>query len=128
VTLILCQFWHIWACRTRLESMFRPGWATSNRITITGCVAAVVVVVVVVYGPACQAGLSPNPAALCLTLRERAWSCDWGRGPPALRTALPLRPPRSQRVTSSLHRVRPPPEAASSAGPPCAAPLRRWPR
>jgi sodium/potassium-transporting ATPase subunit alpha len=52
LTLILCQFWHIWNCRTRVESIFSRLWLLSNPATIYGCVAAVAIACFVIFLPA----------------------------------------------------------------------------
>lgn len=51
LTLIMCQFWHIWACRTRIVSLFQQG-VFSNVVTIYGAVTAVGIMVGVIYIPA----------------------------------------------------------------------------
>jgi sodium/potassium-transporting ATPase subunit alpha len=50
LTLILCQFWHIWNCRTRSTSIFTHGLFT-NVVTIYGAVAAVAIMCAVIYIP-----------------------------------------------------------------------------
>ena len=50
LTLIMCQFWHIWNCRTRVESIFRHG-LFSNVVTVYGALSAIFVACFVVYLP-----------------------------------------------------------------------------
>ena len=53
VTLILCQFWHIWLCKTRVASIFTHG-IFRNTVTIFGVFISLIVMVVVVFIPALQ--------------------------------------------------------------------------
>lgn len=46
----MCQFWHIWACRTRIVSLFQQG-VLSNIVTIYGAVTAIGIMVGVIYIP-----------------------------------------------------------------------------
>lgn len=50
VTLICCQFWHIWICKTRTVSIFKHG-LFKNPITIFGTVISVATMIIVVYVP-----------------------------------------------------------------------------
>ena len=51
LTLVMSQFWHIWLCRTRTESLFTRG-LLSNTATLYGCVAEVAIACFVIYLPA----------------------------------------------------------------------------
>ncbi|KAF8072642.1 Atpalpha [Scenedesmus sp. PABB004] len=53
VTLISSQFWHIWVCKTRTESIFSHG-VFRNIVTVYGVSLSVVVMIVVVYVPFLQ--------------------------------------------------------------------------
>ncbi|KAL6750151.1 Na+/K+-ATPase alpha subunit [Haematococcus lacustris] len=48
VTLVMCQFWHIWMCKTRQVSIFRHG-IFRNTVTLYGCVISLVVILGIVY-------------------------------------------------------------------------------
>lgn len=50
LTLVLCQFWHVWNCRTRVDSVFTRG-IFSNVVTSYGAALAVLIAVVIVYVP-----------------------------------------------------------------------------
>jgi sodium/potassium-transporting ATPase subunit alpha len=52
MTLIVCQVWHLFNCRTRTESIFTHG--CGNIVSIFGCTAAIGIMVAVVYIPAFQ--------------------------------------------------------------------------
>jgi sodium/potassium-transporting ATPase subunit alpha len=54
LTLIMCQFWHIWNCRTRTTSIFKHGLFT-NVVTLYGVVAEVAIMAAVIYIPAFHA-------------------------------------------------------------------------
>ena len=54
LTLIMCQFWHIWNCRTRTTSIFVHGLFT-NVVTLYGVVAEVAIMCAVIYIPAFHA-------------------------------------------------------------------------
>jgi hypothetical protein len=43
---IMCQFWHIWVCKTRQVSVFKHGFF-HNKITIFGVIIAVLVMCLV---------------------------------------------------------------------------------
>jgi magnesium-transporting ATPase (P-type) len=51
ITLILCQFWHIWFCKTRRVSIFKHSGLLENRITMYGVVAALAIMFVCAYVP-----------------------------------------------------------------------------
>eukprot|EP00775_Hariotina_reticulata_P010474 gene10474-10632_t len=53
VTLICSQFWHIWVCKTRVESIFAHG-IFRNTVTLYGVSVSVAVMLVVVYAPFLQ--------------------------------------------------------------------------
>lgn len=53
VTLICCQFWHIWVCKTREASIFKHG-IFRNPVTLWGVCISVAVMLVVVYAPFLQ--------------------------------------------------------------------------
>ncbi len=53
LTLILCQFWHIWNCRTRSASIFKHG-LFSNVVTVYGAVAEIAIMCCVIYIPVFQ--------------------------------------------------------------------------
>eukprot|EP00879_Flechtneria_rotunda_P033136 GHRR01036672.1.p1 GENE.GHRR01036672.1~~GHRR01036672.1.p1 ORF type:complete len:117 (+),score=10.16 GHRR01036672.1:158-508(+) len=55
VTLISSQFWHIWVCKTREESIFRHG-IFRNTVTLYGVLISVAVMIIVVYVPFLQVG------------------------------------------------------------------------
>lgn len=46
LTLIMCQFWHIWVCKTRLVSVFQHGFF-HNKITLFGVMIALCVMCMV---------------------------------------------------------------------------------
>ena len=50
LTLILCQFWHIWNARTRVESIFKHG-LFANVVSIYGAGASVAIACLLVYVP-----------------------------------------------------------------------------
>lgn len=50
-TLIMCQFWHIWFCKTRIVSIFRHP-IFENRVTIYGCTVALLFACFIIYTPA----------------------------------------------------------------------------
>jgi len=53
VTLIMGQFWHIWTCKTRTESIFKHG-IFRNPVTLYGVTISLAVMLVVVYAPFLQ--------------------------------------------------------------------------
>jgi sodium/potassium-transporting ATPase subunit alpha len=53
LTLILCQFWHIWNCRTRVASCFTHG-LFSNVVTLYGGVTEIAIACAVIYVPVLQ--------------------------------------------------------------------------
>ena len=53
LTLILCQFWHIWNCRTRSASIYSHG-LLSNVVTIYGGATEIAIACAVIYIPAFQ--------------------------------------------------------------------------
>jgi len=63
ITLIMCQFWHIWNCRTRSESIFVHG-LFSNIVTVWGVMAELAIAVFIVYLPAFHAAEAFQTASL----------------------------------------------------------------
>ncbi|KAF6263646.1 hypothetical protein COO60DRAFT_1698701 [Scenedesmus sp. NREL 46B-D3] len=53
VTLICSQFWHIWICKTRQESIFKHG-LFRNTVTVYGTAVSVAVMIIIVYAPFLQ--------------------------------------------------------------------------
>ncbi|WIA28646.1 hypothetical protein OEZ86_011182 [Tetradesmus obliquus] len=53
VTLICSQFWHIWFCKTRTESIFKHG-IFRNTVTFYGTAVSVAVMIIIVYAPFLQ--------------------------------------------------------------------------
>lgn len=53
LTLIFCQVWHIWNCRTRTTSIFKQGLFT-NVVTMYGVGCEVAIMAAVIYIPAFQ--------------------------------------------------------------------------
>jgi magnesium-transporting ATPase (P-type) len=53
ITLIMCQFWHIWVCKTRQVSIFEHGFF-SNLATVWGVSISIPVMVLIVYAPFLQ--------------------------------------------------------------------------
>jgi sodium/potassium-transporting ATPase subunit alpha len=51
VTLIMCQFWHIWFCKTRRMSVFQHSGMLGNRVTIYGVLIAVGIMLLCTYVP-----------------------------------------------------------------------------
>jgi magnesium-transporting ATPase (P-type) len=54
ITLIMCQFWHIWTCKTRRVSIFKHRGVLENKVTWYGVVAALAIMIVCVYVPFLQ--------------------------------------------------------------------------
>jgi magnesium-transporting ATPase (P-type) len=52
-TLVACQFWHVWLCKTRIESIFVHG-LFDNFVTIMGVAISVVLLIACVYVPFLQ--------------------------------------------------------------------------
>lgn len=50
ITLIMCQFWHIWFCKTRRVSVFKHP-TLKNRTTYYGVFIALSIMIVCVYIP-----------------------------------------------------------------------------
>ena len=55
ITLIMCQFWHIWLCKTRRQSIFTYKGLFTNRVTFLGVGIALAIMVIAVYVPWLQA-------------------------------------------------------------------------
>lgn len=53
VTLVLCQFWNIWVCKTRTVSVFRHD-LLHNKITLFGVALALAVMLLVTFVPFLQ--------------------------------------------------------------------------
>eukprot|EP00892_Ulva_mutabilis_P001291 jgi/Ulvmu1/11162/UM071_0046.1 len=51
ITLIMCQFWHIWFCKTRRVSVFKHPGLYENRITYYGVFVALAVMILCTYVP-----------------------------------------------------------------------------
>lgn len=51
ITLILCQFWHIWFCKTRRVSVFQHKGLFGNRSTYLGTAIALMIMIVCSYIP-----------------------------------------------------------------------------
>lgn len=64
VTLICCQFWHIWVCKTREVSIFTHG-ILRNPVTLWGVCVSVAVMLVVVYAPFLQVGSCARWTGVC---------------------------------------------------------------
>jgi magnesium-transporting ATPase (P-type) len=66
ITLILCQFWHIWCCKTRQVSIFKHRGMIENRITIYGVCIALAIMLMCVYIPWLQDNVfyCANPPAV----------------------------------------------------------------
>lgn len=50
VTLIACQFWNIWVCKTRTVSIFKHG-VLHNHITLFGVLLAIGTMLIITYVP-----------------------------------------------------------------------------
>jgi magnesium-transporting ATPase (P-type) len=50
VTLVMCQFWHIWVCKTRQVSIFTHG-LFKNFVTIIGTAFSILIVIIITYIP-----------------------------------------------------------------------------
>jgi magnesium-transporting ATPase (P-type) len=75
LTLVVCQFWHIWCCRTRTESIFSHG-LFANLATLYGCVAELAIACFVVYLPAFH-----NPQAFqTAALKPLLWAPQFAFG------------------------------------------------
>ncbi len=57
VTLVLCQLWHIWFCKTRTQSLFKHPVLT-NPVTDVGVLVALGIMSLIVYVPALQAAFA----------------------------------------------------------------------
>ena len=66
ITLILCQFWHIWLCKTRRVSIFKPPGLYENRVTYYGVFVALAIMIVCTYIPWLQENVffTANPPPL----------------------------------------------------------------
>ncbi len=53
ITLVSCQFWHIWVCKTRRVSIFEHG-LFRNLITVWGTTISITVMIIAVYAPFLQ--------------------------------------------------------------------------
>jgi magnesium-transporting ATPase (P-type) len=53
ITLVCCQFWHIWVCKTRQVSIFKHG-IFRNLVTVWGVCISIPVMVIIVYMPFLQ--------------------------------------------------------------------------
>lgn len=53
ITLVLCQFWHIWLCKTRTVSIFKHG-LHRNLVTWVGCCVSITTILIIVYVPFLQ--------------------------------------------------------------------------
>ena len=51
ITLIMCQFWHIWFCKTRRVSVFKHPGVWQNRVTFYGVFAALAIMLICAYVP-----------------------------------------------------------------------------
>lgn len=54
ITLIMCQFWHIWFCKTRRVSIFKHPGLYENRVTYYGVFVALAVMILCSYVPFLQ--------------------------------------------------------------------------
>ena len=52
-TIVLCQFWHVWLCKTRVTSIFEHG-VFENKVTLIGVSIALFLVLIVVFIPGLQ--------------------------------------------------------------------------
>jgi sodium/potassium-transporting ATPase subunit alpha len=66
-TLVACQFFHVWTCKTRRASLFKHG-PMRNAVTAWGCAVAVLVMLGVVFLPGLQPvfGTAPVPGVAWL--------------------------------------------------------------
>jgi magnesium-transporting ATPase (P-type) len=53
ISLVCSQFWHIWVCKTRSESIFKHG-IFRNMVTVYGVLISCTVMVIIVYVPFLQ--------------------------------------------------------------------------
>lgn len=51
ITLIMCQFWHIWFCKTRRVSIFKHPGVYENRVTFYGVFVALAIMILCTYVP-----------------------------------------------------------------------------
>ena len=51
ITLIMCQFWHIWFCKTRRVSIFKHPGVYENRVTFYGVFIALAIMILCSYVP-----------------------------------------------------------------------------
>ena len=66
ITLIMCQFWHIWFCKTRRVSIFSHHGVYSNKVTFYGVAIALLIMLLCTYVPALQDNVfyTANPPAI----------------------------------------------------------------
>ena len=59
MTMVLCQFWHVWFARTSRTSTFR--WFPRNIVMILGVIVSLTLMVIIVYVPQLQLYLGSYP-------------------------------------------------------------------
>ena len=67
ITLIMCQFWHIWLCKTRRVSIFKHPGLYENRTTYYGVAVALAIMILAAYVPWLQDNVfyTANPPGQC---------------------------------------------------------------
>ena len=63
----MCQFWHIWFCKTRRISIFKHPGVYENRATFIGVAIALCIMIIAVYVPWLQARAS----LACVQVRQQ---------------------------------------------------------
>lgn len=79
ITLIMCQAWHIWVCKTRRVSMFKHPGVIENRTTYYGVFISLAIMVVCVYIPWLQDNVffTANPPHVQVrACHLAAWACS----------------------------------------------------
>jgi magnesium-transporting ATPase (P-type) len=66
----MCQFWHIWFCKTRRVSIFKHPGVWENRTTFYGVLIALSIMILCTYVPWLQDHVfySANPPGQCAWL------------------------------------------------------------